>query len=53
MIVKGFVFFSCCFSLVPLFSSGCIFKAVRLGDTGSKLNLGMHSKMVTGSKFLH
>ena len=51
MIVKGFMFISCYYSLVPPFSSGRAFKFVRLGDIGLKVNIAVYGKMVAGSGF--
>ena len=51
MIVKGFMFISCYYSLVPPFSSRHAFKFVRLGDVGLKVNLAVYGKMVAGSGF--
>ena len=51
MTVRGFMFISCYYSLVPLFYSGRAFKFVRWGDIGLKVNLAVYGKMVAGSGF--
>ena len=52
MIVKGFILFSCCYSLIPLFSSERAFKTVKLGEIGLKVNLVVYGELVAESKFL-